>query len=88
MERRIPIRRHLIAYVPDSNHKKRVLAKATGHRGAPATVARQRQYYHIKTVYQFIEANIVELALHRGEGATKPGHLLTLGFAIPRITKV
>ncbi|MBD5361874.1 MAG: hypothetical protein HDR81_03575 [Bacteroides sp.] len=45
----------------------------TGPRGALATVARQRQYYHINTSHQFIEAKIVELALHRGEGATKPG---------------
>ncbi|MBD5361082.1 MAG: hypothetical protein HDR87_10305 [Bacteroides sp.] len=46
--------------------------QATGHRGALATVARQRHNFHIR----LIEANIVELALHRGEGATGPSGAL------------
>ena len=42
--------------------------KATGLRGALATVERQRHNY------QQFDAETVELALHRGEGATKPGN--------------
>ena len=65
MERRIPIRRHVHANI---THPPTHTMKATGLRGALATVERQRHNY------QQFDAETVELALHRGEGATKPGN--------------
>ncbi|MBD5293485.1 MAG: hypothetical protein HDS20_01500 [Bacteroides sp.] len=49
----------------------------TGLRGALATVARQR---HRRT----LDAKIMELALHRGGGATEPGQTMERRIPIRR----
>ena len=75
MERRIPIRRHRNSI----SSIWRAKTKTTGLRGALATVARQRHLPDKTGIYNTIETKIVELALHRGGGATRPGSKRLIG---------